>query len=40
MNAVVAATFDLTPPNPDQFQDLISGLSGEESFIDDLALPS
>jgi len=33
MTAVMAATFDLTPPGPDQFQELVSGLSPEERHL-------
>jgi peptide-methionine (R)-S-oxide reductase len=33
MNTAIAATFDLAPPDADQFQDLISGLSAEERHL-------
>ena len=33
MNTAIAATFDLAPPDPDQSQNLISGLSAEERHL-------
>ncbi len=30
MSGVITSTFDLAPPSPEQFQELVSGLTDEE----------